>query len=59
MTEPLNFTIKENADEFENVAVEIHKSIKDQNLSEPEAKKQIMIMKGLVETGIKSTNDSS
>jgi hypothetical protein len=53
MTEPLNFTIKGNADEFENVAVEIHNSLKNQNLSEFEAKKQIMIMRGLVENGIK------
>lgn len=54
MIEPLNFTIKENADEFENVAIEIHNSLRDQNLSEFEAHNQIMIIRELVETGIKS-----
>ena len=52
--EPLNFTIKENANDFENAAIEIHNSLKDQNLSEFEAQNQIMIIRELVETGIKS-----
>lgn len=49
----MNFTIKQNADEFENFALEIQNLLKYQNLSESEAQNQIVIIRGLVENEIK------
>jgi hypothetical protein len=52
MTEPLNSSIKEISDKYENFSIEIHNLVKFQELSLAEIKAQIIIIKSLVETAV-------